>query len=173
LFQPDGLQAFVLLGLNFVVTPAILLVILVWAMVIVVRSPKGQVRTSAAAGLGAGIVLFVIYVALGIDALDVPPITGLGIDPGVSLQLVGLVVGTLYGVLLILLVRFLSGTRLTGALVLFLALSSLAALYSYFFGSSQSYRTLVQFLSLGTAFGIFLHILLFPAAVRRKPNASP
>ena len=71
---------------------------------IVVRAPKGQVRTSAAAGLGAGIVLFVIYVALGIDALDVPPITGLGIDPAVSLQLVGLVVGTLYGVLLILLV---------------------------------------------------------------------
>ena len=170
MFQIAGLQNFVLSALNVVITPAILLVILVWAFVIVVRAPKGPVRISAAAGLGAGIVLFVIYVSLKVDSLDVLKMAGLSEDAVLTIQLAGLAVGIVYGVLLILLVRFLSGTRLTGALVLFLSMSSLAAMYSYFFGGSASYRTLVQFLSLGTAFGIFLHILIFPGSVRRSPS---
>lgn len=156
-------------ALNYIITPAILLVILVWAVVIVVRAPKGPARTSAAAGLGAGLVLFVIYVSLNVDSLDVLKAAGLSEDRVLTIQLAGLGAGVVYGALLILLVRFLSGTRLTGALVLFLTMSSLAAMYSYFFGGSASYRTLVQFLSLGTAFGIFLHILVFPGAVRRSP----
>jgi hypothetical protein len=169
MFQIAGLQDFIVGALNFVITPAILLVILVWAVVIVARAPKGPVRTSAAAGLGAGIVLFVIYVSLKIDSLDVLKVAGLSDDRVLTIQLAGLGAGVMYGALLILLVRFLSGTRLTGALVLFLTMSSLAAIYSYFFGGNASYRTLVQFLSLGTAFGIFLHILIFPASVRRAP----
>jgi hypothetical protein len=165
----------VLNALNYIITPAILLVILVWAVVIVVRASRGPVRTSAAAGLGAGIVLFVIYVSLNVDSLDVLKAAGLSEDRVLTIQLAGLGAGVAYGALLILLVRFLSGTRLTGALVLFLTMSSLAAMYSYFFGSSVSYRMLVQFLSLGTAFGIFLHILIFPGSVRRSsaPSAPP
>ncbi len=148
-------------AVQWMVAPCIMLALFFFATAIVGAANGKEIKTSAKAGLWAGLIIFVIYVVsqLGVirnSRFDFYELPGLLLGP--------IAIGVIVGFLFLWLVRIMLPTRLLGLLTLVLSATSTSALFSYLF--INYLRIIVLYSMLGIALGILLHIVLFPATVR-------
>jgi len=133
----------------------------VFAVRIAGKVSDPDTRTSAFAGLWAGLVVFVIYVVGQFNRIQDVAFTFRTV-PGI--RALPMIWGLLVGFVFLWLVRALSPTKLVGLITLALAAVSTSALFTYTF--INSLRVSVLYWILGAALGILLHIVLFPASIR-------
>ncbi len=147
--------------LLWIIVPGIMISVLCFSILIVNRTSKPEFKTSARAGLWAGLILFVVFVISQLNALRNPTFN-LSNFPTFSLSymFIGFIIGFpfLWGL------KYLVPTRLVGLISLTLAASSSSALFSYIF--FESIRSKMVFLALGTALGALLHIVFSPDSIR-------
>jgi len=145
----------------WIIVPIIMLALFIFASTIVTRSPKPESRISAKAGLWAGLILFIVYVISQMDSLREPNFTIVGIA---DVKFWAVVVGFIFGFLLLLGVKFLLPRREVGFIVLVLAAASTCSLYSYIF--LADIRNTVLSLTLGVGLGALFHIMVLPDSVK-------
>lgn len=117
---------------------------------------------SAYAGLCAGLVCFVIYVVSSFTTFQAPSLV---VKTLPSFHILPVTLGAVLGFLILLLLNYLRRpSGLVGLFVLFLIASSSIAAFSYFFASPL--RSFAIYFALGSLFGMLLHIILFPEAIR-------
>lgn len=155
------MAAFISNAVQWVIVPCIMLALFVFALIVAGSVRESELKASAWAGFWAGLVVFVIYVVSQLNSIREPDfefstLPGLLFAP----MILGLVVGFIF----LWLVRAMIPTRLVGLITLLLATTSTSALFTYVF--INSLRVSVLYWVLGTALGILLHIVLFPASVR-------
>jgi hypothetical protein len=140
----------------YFIIPGIMIAILVVGIYLSQRVPN-RYRLSARAGLGAGVLAFIIYVAASFRNLQAVP-------PNASTLPVfhwaPMIIGLVLGFAILLLMQLL---RLTPALVglffLFLVATSSTAALSWFFVSST--RDFTIFFALSALLGTLLYIIFF------------
>lgn len=147
--------------IQWAVVPCIMLALFVFAMIVAGSVKQPELKVSAWAGFWAGLVLFVVYVVGQLNKVREPSFD-LSTLPGFLIVPMGL--GFVIGFVFLWLVRALVPTRVVGLVTMLLAAASTSALFTYVFISSL--RVSVLYWVLGLAFGILLHIVIFPASLR-------
>lgn len=155
------LQQLISLIVYWIIVPVIMLALFIFAANIVARAPTSEAKTSAKAGLWAGLILFVIYVISRMDSLQTPEFSNLELA-NVSFWTV--TVGAIIGFFLLLGVKLLLPTRQVGFIVLVLALASTCSLYSYIF--IEAIRNIALSLALGVGLGALFHVIIMPTSVK-------
>lgn len=157
----QDLQQGISLIVYWIVVPLIMFALFLFAVNIASRAPNSEAKTSAKAGMWAGLILFVIFVINQMESLYSPDFRTT-VLVNVSFWLVAF--GTILGFCLLLGVRFLLPTRQVGFIVLILTTASTASLYSYVFIASIRHFALSTTLGLGL--GALLHIIILPSSVK-------
>jgi hypothetical protein len=150
------------------VLPGIMVVMLLAAIFVAVRSDSAQ-RTSAFAGVAGGVIVFGLYFLKTFQGTDVAPEAGLAtlVDASWLPALAGFVVGFLM-LWCVQATRLRTGLR--GLLTLFLTGTSSIALYGYFFDSPI--RDVAVLFAFGSMLGMLLYVILYWQRLRellRKP----
>jgi len=151
-------------AIHWVVVPAILIVILLYACNLPRKVSDPQIKISGNAGIFAGLIVFIIFVVSqqkqGLAfSLDVP---------SYDFNFAGVVVtilGILFGFLLGKIVDAIKQYRALGFLVLLIVATTTITIYRYLFFTSE--RSIVVFASLGVMLGALLHIIWFPEAMSK------
>jgi len=151
-----------ILIIPWIVVPVILFYLLIFSMTIVARVKETELKVSARAGFWAGLILCIIFIVSQLPELKEPNFKFNSI-PGI--QYLPLLCGILLGFLFLWAVRFLLPTRFVGITTLLLTVASTCAVYSYIF--IESIRVTILYLSLGVAFGVLFHIVIFPDSIRK------
>ena len=138
----------------------IMCAIFTFAWIIAGSARTAELRVSSWAGFWAGLLSFVIYVVSQLGQTREPNLHYADL-PG--LQFLPLGWGLTTGFVFLWIVRHAVPTRLVGLITLMLAGSSTSAIFTYIF--IDSLRVSVLYWTLGTALGILLHIVLFPASI--------
>jgi len=146
---------------QWIIVPSIILALFIFALIVARSVTDSEQKASAWAGFWAGLVVFVIYVVSQLNSLHKLDFK-FSTLPG--LLLAPLLLGFVVGFIFIWLVKAVIPTRVVGFITLLLTASSTSALFTYIF--INSLRASVLYGALGTALGILLHIILFPASVR-------
>jgi len=147
-------------GLQWVVIPLILagLVLVAWSMVN--RARDEEQLTAGRAGWWAGLILFFLFFVHELPAFR-PPAPG--VEGGVTVDVWGVVAGTVLGFAVLWGMSFLSAARVVGFLVLFLTFAGLSSLLSYLFLETRNEFFIAG--TLGTALGGLLHLIVFPGSL--------
>jgi hypothetical protein len=145
---------------QWVILPLIMCAIFAFAWIIAGSAKTAELRVSSWAGFWAGLLSFVIYVVSQLSQIREPNLHYAAL-PG--LQFLPLGWGLTTGFVFLWIVRHAVPTRLVGLITLMLAGSSTSAIFTYIF--IDSLRVSVLYWTLGTALGILLHIVLFPASI--------
>ena len=145
---------------QWVILPLIMCAIFTFAWIIAGSARTAELRVSSWAGFWAGLLSFVIYVVSQLSQIREPNLHYVAL-PG--LQFLPLGWGLTTGFVFLWIVRHAVPTRLVGLITLMLAGSSTSAIFTYIF--IDSLRVSVLYWTLGTALGILLHIVLFPASI--------
>jgi hypothetical protein len=145
---------------QWVILPLIMCAIFAFAWIIASSARTAELRVSSWAGFWAGLLSFVIYVVSQLSQIREP---NLHYVPLPGMQLLPLGWGLTTGFVFLWIVRHAVPTRLVGLITLMLAGSSTSAIFTYIF--IDSLRVSVLYWTLGTALGILLHIVLFPASI--------
>lgn len=156
-----SMQELISIVVYWIIVPVIILSLFIFASTIAARAPKPESKTSAKAGLWAGLILFIVYVISQIDSLKEPNFTVIGMA---GIKFWPVVYGTIFGFLLLLGVRLLLSTRQVGFIVLILAAASTCSLYSYIF--IADIRNTVLALTLGAGLGALFHVVILPTSVK-------
>lgn len=151
---------FISTAVQWVILPLIMCAIFTFAWIIASSARTAELRVSSWAGFWAGLLSFVIYVVSQLSHIREPDLHYAAL-PG--LQLLPLGWGLTTGFVFLWIVRHAVPTRLVGLITLMLAGSSTSAIFTYIF--IDSLRVSVLYWTLGTALGILLHIVLFPASI--------
>jgi hypothetical protein len=144
------------------VMPGIMVVMLLAAILVAIRSDSTQ-RTSAFAGVAGGVIVFGLYFFKTFQGTDVAPQAGLArlVDASWFPALGGFVVG--FAMLwCVQATRLRTGLR--GLLTLFLTSTSSIALYGYFFDSPV--RDVAVLFAYGSMLGIILYVILYGQRLR-------
>jgi len=155
------MKEIITLTLLWVCVPGVYAAMFVFALLIIARTVSGEQRTSAKAGIWAGIIALVAYMIAKVDIFREPLFTQTILPP---MDYAAAGIGFAAGFLIIGIVRFLVPTRLVGAVVLLLVAASTIGLYSYVF--IESMRPALLYITLGFGFGAFAHIIVIPASLR-------
>ena len=145
---------------QWVILPLIMCAIFTFAWIIAGSARTAELRVSSWAGFWAGLLSFVIYVVSQLGQIREPNLHYAAL-PG--LQFLHLGWGLTTGFVFLWIVRLAVPTRLVGLITLALAASSTSAVFTYIF--IDNLRVSVLYWTLGTALGILLHIVLFPASI--------
>lgn len=159
------LQQLIAIIVYWLILPGITLAVFGFGLVIRNRTSDSEHRTSATAGLWAGLVLLAMFAVSQMEKVRTPTFDLSqfpGLDPAPAAMGVALGFAFLWGI------RFLVPTRLVGLIVLVLTATSSVSLYSYVF--IESLRGTVLFLALGVAFGALVHVVFFPSSVHEITN---
>jgi len=157
----QGLQYLVSTLIYWVVVPAIMIRVFVFATDMVSAAPSAEVKASAKAGLWGGVIIFIIFLITQIDSMHLPDFTKKGVfDINLWLILIGLVIG----LILLFIVKSLMTPVKVGLFVLILVVASSCSFYSYIF--IDGVRSSVLSATLGVGLGAMLHIIIFPASVK-------
>jgi hypothetical protein len=151
---------FIATTVQWVILPLIMCAIFALAWIIAGSAKSAELKVSSWAGFWAGLLSFVIYVVSQLGEIREP---NLQYKPLPGLQLLPLGWGLTTGFVFLWIVRHAVPTRLVGLITLMLAGSSTSAIFTYIF--IDSLRVSVLYWTLGTALGILLHIVLFPASI--------
>jgi hypothetical protein len=164
---------FIATTVQWVILPFIMFAIFALAWIIASSAKNAELRVSSWAGFWAGMLSFLVYVVSQLGQIREPELRYVPL-PG--LQLLPLGWGLTAGFVFLWVVRHAVPTRLVGLITLLLTGTSTSALFTYVF--IDSLKVSVLYWTLGTALGILLHIVLFPASVvhifprARERNAS-
>lgn len=150
------------------VVPLILLALLVFAIVIVRRVKDNEAKMSARAGLGAGLVLFVIYM---VSRLSEAGEANLEFANFPEIDFAPLAVGALIGFGLLWSVKRVLPTRYVGISTLLLSAVGTSALYSFIF--IEDMRVGVMYAALGGVLGMLMYLMLFPMSTRSLWDSTP
>ncbi len=145
----------------WIVVPIIMFALFIFAANIVFRAPNPEAKTSAKAGLWAGLIVFIIYVISQMDLLTEPEFSKIGIA---SVNFFFFFIGVIFGFFLLLGVRYLLPSRRVGFIVLILAACSTCSLYSYIF--IVDIRNIALSLTLGVGLGALFHIMILPSSIK-------
>jgi hypothetical protein len=145
---------------QWVILPLVMCAIFAFAWIIASSARTAELRVSSWAGFWAGLLSFVIYVVSQLSQIREP---NLHYVPLPGMQLLPLGWGLTTGFVFLWIVRHAVPTRLVGLITLILAGSSTSSIFTYIF--IDSLRVSVLYWTLGTALGILLHIVLFPASI--------
>jgi hypothetical protein len=145
---------------QLVILPMIMCAIFTFAWIIAGSARTAELRVSSWAGFWAGLLSFVIYVVSQLGQIREPNLHYAALQ---GLQFLPLGWGLTTGFVFLWIVRHAVPTRLVGLITLMLAGSSTSAIFTYIF--IDSLRVSVLYWTLGTALGILLHIVLFPASI--------
>jgi hypothetical protein len=138
----------------FFVVPGIILAVLVGAVYLSQRVPY---RTSARAGLLAGLVAFAIYVAGSFPSFNIPPQSAKTLP---AFHWIPAIAGLVIGFSLPVLLQYLKQTHaLVGLFILFLVGSSSSAAFSYYFTSPR--RSPTFYFVLSALLGVLLYVISF------------
>jgi hypothetical protein len=143
-----------------VILPLIMFAVFVFGWIIAHSARTPELKVSSWAGLWAGQVTFVVYVVSQLGQIREPNLRAAPL-PGLLPLPLGW--GLAAGFVFLWLVRHAMPTCLVGLITLMLTASSTSAMFTYVF--LDSLRVSVLYATLGTALGILLHIVLFPASV--------
>jgi hypothetical protein len=154
------MAAFISTTVQWVILPLIMFAIFAFAWIIASSARTAELKVSSWAGFWAGLLTFVVYVVSHLREIREPD---LHVSALPGLDLWSLVLGFGGGFVFLVLVRHAVPTRLVGLLTLMLAASSTTAVYTYVF--IENLHVSVLYWTLGTALGILLHIVLFPASI--------
>ena len=140
----------------YFVIPGIMITILVAGIYISQRVPS-RYRLSARAGLGAGVVAFIIYIAASFRNLQAEPPNASTMP---TFHWMPALIGLVLGFALLLLLQLLKLTpALVGLFFLFLVTTTSTAAFSYFFVSRT--RDFTIFFALSALLGTLLYIIFF------------
>lgn len=156
------LAQFIWTVVHWLVIPGIIAYIFLFALSVERRQVDPDRKTSARAGLWAGMILFVVFVVTQLHYVTPPSSLTAGAFPDLNAFVV-LVFGTL-GFAAFFAIRRMIPTRLIGFAMLVLAGGSSIALYTYLFLSPL--KDLIILLVLGLMLGVFMHIMVFPEPMR-------
>ncbi len=145
---------------QWVILPSIMLAVFALAWVIAGSARSPELKVSSWAGLGAGLLTFVVYVVSQLSRIREPDFHFSAL-PGLLLLPLGW--GLAAGFIFLWMVRYAVPTRLVGIITLMLSASSSAAMFTYVFLDSM--RIEVLYWTLGTALGILLHVVFFPSSI--------
>jgi hypothetical protein len=154
------MTAIIATTVQWVILPSIMMAIFACALVVAGTARSPELKVSSWAGLGAGLLTFVIYVVSQLSRIREPNLHFAAL-PGLLLLPLGW--GLAAGFLFLWMVRYAVRTRLVGIITLMLSASSTSAMFTYVFLDSM--RVEVLYWTLGTSLGIFLHVVFFPASV--------
>jgi hypothetical protein len=157
----------VTLAVQWVLVPMIMAGLVVLARSMVARAEEGERLTSARAGAWAGLVLFAIYFAQSLPAFRTP---GLGTETGMTINILGIVLGTGLGAALLWGLSVLAPDRIIGVVVLLLTFAGLSSFHSYVFLETRNEFFVAAVL--GTALGALFHMMVFPSSVERSEQAD-
>lgn len=155
------MQEYISIVVYWMIVPVVMLSLFIFASTIAARAPKPESKTSAKAGLWAGLILFIVYVISQLDSLREPNFTVIGMA---GIKFWPVVFGTGFGFLLLVGVRLLLPTRQVGFIVLIMATASTCSLYSYVF--MPDLRNTVLALTLGAGLGALFHVVVLPTSVK-------
>jgi hypothetical protein len=145
---------------QWMVLPLIMFSIFALAWILARSAKTAELRVSSWAGFWAGLLSFVIYVVSQLSQIRDP---ALHFSELPGLQPLPLGLGLIGGFVFFWIVQRSVPTRLVGLMTLVLGASSTSALFTYLF--IDSLRVSVLYLTLGTALGILVHVILFPASL--------
>jgi hypothetical protein len=143
------------------IAPIILLSLLFFGLKMGSSAPNPESSTSAKAGFWAGLVLFIVFVILQIEAIKKPNFFQVDVK---SLNYLYAGYGAAAGFILLFGVRLFQGTRRVGFMVLILVTSCMCLLYSLVFLTEL--RPLILSVVLGLGFGILFHLCVLPGSVK-------
>lgn len=144
----------------YFIIPGIMIAILVTGIIISQRVPS-RYRLSARAGLGAGVVAFVIYIAASFSSLKAEPPNASTLP---TFHWVAFIAGLALGFGLLLLLQLLKlAPAVVGLFFLFIVATTSTAAFSYFFVSRT--RDFTIFFALSALLGILLYIIFFSEEV--------
>jgi hypothetical protein len=161
---------FIAVVVQWVIVPAIILSLFFLAWAIARSMNDREMKTSAWAGFGAGLVIFVIYTASQLESIQEPATDFSGL-PGFRPW--ALLIGFLIGFVPLLIGKLLTTippakpampTLLVGTITLLLSASSLSALVTYIF--INSLQPSILYGALGISLGILVYIALIPSSVK-------
>jgi hypothetical protein len=153
---------------EWLILPSIMLSVFAFAWAIAKTARPADLKASAWAGLFAGLVTFVIYVVSQLSRIHDPDFRFTTL-PDLLVQPVAS--GVVLGFVFLWLIRLALPTRLVGILTLMLSTASTSALFTYVFLTLL--RIQVLYWTLGTALGVFLHVVVFPGSVRHIFGTLP
>ncbi len=145
----------------WMIIPFILFALFIFSWVIAKKAKTSELKVSSRAGLWAGLIIFVIYLLSNLNRVHEPNFSFQSL-PGLLIMPMSL--GFIIGFSFLWLVRSMTPTRLVGIITLLLSAISTSALFTYFF--IIDLRIWILYLTLGSALGILLHIVFFPASVK-------
>jgi hypothetical protein len=154
------MTAIIATTVQWVILPSIMMAVFAFAWVIAGTARGPELKVSSWAGVGAGLLTFVIYVVSQLSRIHEPELHFSAL-PGLQLLPIGWGLAT--GFLFLWMVRYAVPTRLVGIITLMLSVSSTSAMFIYVFLDSM--RVEVLYWTLGTALGILLHVVFFPSSV--------
>ncbi len=161
------IQTILGVAVQWMIVPLILLSVFNMARRLAKTATNPDLKASAWAGLWAGLVIFVIIVSSQLQDMRAASF-GPGSFPGLSST--PLILGLILGFLILLGVRRSAPTRMIGLITMLLSSASTSALYSYVFIVDM--RGPLLYSTLGLAFGVLVHIALFPASVNAMLTMS-
>jgi hypothetical protein len=140
----------------YFIIPGIMITILVVGIFLSQRVPS-RYRVSARAGLGAGVVAFIIYIAASFSSLKAVPPNASTLP---TFHWVAFIVGLAIGFGLLLLLQLLKlAPAIVGLFFLFIVATTSTAAFSWFFVSRN--RDFTIFFALSALLGILLYIIFF------------
>lgn len=151
------LQQFIYGMVLWVVVPCIMLGMFIFGIIICNWADE---KRSAWAGLGLGLIVFILYLISKLSILqDINFTFNPHPDFGVGSWEI-LITGGITGIFLLTIVRLLIPTRRIGIITLILTSASTCSLFSYIF--IANIRDGAMFFTLGTLCGLLIHVMFFP-----------
>ena len=153
--------------LTYAVVPGFMAVMLLVGVVIAIRAESSH-RVSAYAGLGIGIMTFIIYFMM---SGDVGAARRAGLT-SLSLAWVPIVLGLVVGFIVLWLVEKATQLRhgIQGLITMFLTATSSIALFGYFYNSPM--RNFIVLFAASATVGILLYFVFFSHRVRKLLRKS-
>lgn len=146
--------------------PSIMVAVLFFAVMVAIGIKNPEPKVSARAGLGAGFIIFVIYVMSQLATIQEFNLNKFSnLSPFNLLTWIIFGIGTCVGFGLLRAIAMWIQKRLIGLITLVLSAASLSTLFSYFFVPNG--KDVVTPFALGSVLGVFLYMLFFPNGIIR------
>ena len=154
------IQAILTFIVYWIVIPVILGGLFYVGISIVKNIAQDENKISAQAGFWAGLILFIVYFIYLIPLFKPPNFSKI---TTLEINIVGVIIGCILGIVFLFIIKYSLPKRIVGFVVMFLTMSSSAALYSYIF--IQTFNKFMVSSTLGFAFGSLLHMIIWPNSI--------
>jgi hypothetical protein len=153
-------QRIIIIVVVWIIVPIILFGLHFLSRSIVKQAKNGENKLSTRAGYWAGLIAFVVFLIYESSSMKFPDFNSIS---SIDLYFWILPLSGIMGYYFLHFLKTMIPTRMAGFVVLLLVFCSLSSLFSYFF--IQAINDILMSLSLGTAFGVLIHIIISPKMI--------